>query len=97
MAEDRAARLTARQQRIRQEPMADANQQLLDRINALVAAIAIGKPKYVVVCPITGSAISSGSIPSFLVVRSSSANSTDGNGAGSMPNVLSEQASKKWE
>ena len=43
-----------------------------------------GKPKYVAVCPITGSAIGSGSIPSFLVVRSSSANSTDGNGADSI-------------
>ncbi len=51
-----------------------------------------GKPKYVAVCPITGSAIGSGSIPSFLVVRSSSANSTDGNGADSMPNVISERA-----
>ena len=51
-----------------------------------------GKPKYVAVCPITGSAIGSGSIPSFLVVGSSSANSTDGNGADSMPNVISEQA-----
>ena len=30
-----------------------------------------GKPKYVAVCPITGSAIGSGSIQSFLVVRSS--------------------------
>jgi hypothetical protein len=51
-----------------------------------------GKPKYVAVCPITGSAIGSGSIPSFLVVRSSSANSTDGNGADSMPNVISKRA-----
>jgi hypothetical protein len=39
MADDRAARLTARLERIRQEQMADANQQLLERINALVAVI----------------------------------------------------------
>ena len=39
MADDRAVRLTARLERIRQEQMADANQQLLEMINALVAVI----------------------------------------------------------
>ena len=39
MADNRTARLTARQERIRQEQMADTNQQLIDRINALVGVI----------------------------------------------------------
>jgi len=39
MADDHTARLTARQERIRQEQVADANQQLIDRINTLVGVI----------------------------------------------------------
>jgi hypothetical protein len=40
MADDHTARLTARQERIRQKQVADANQQLIDRmINTLVGVI----------------------------------------------------------
>ncbi|KAL3778638.1 hypothetical protein HJC23_001587 [Cyclotella cryptica] len=50
------------------------------------------KRQFMATCPITGSEIGSGSIPAFLVVRSSSNNSNSGNVADSMPNVISERA-----
>ena len=48
--------------------------------------------QYMATCPITGSEIGSGSIPAFLVVRSSSASSNGGDVVESMPNVISERA-----
>ena len=51
------------------------------------------KEGYVVTCPITGSDIGAGSIPSFLIVKSF-ANSTpvdDVDNANSIPNVISER------
>ncbi|KAL7517445.1 hypothetical protein ACHAWX_002367 [Stephanocyclus meneghinianus] len=48
--------------------------------------------QYMATCPITGSEIGSGSIPAFLVVRSSSASSNGGDVVESTPNVISERA-----
>jgi len=47
--------------------------------------------QYMATCPITGSEIGSGSIPAFLVVRSSPTSSNGGDVVESMPNVISER------